>query len=67
MIRKENSSSNINSMTQVLRFSGKTNENIDDWLRQFNYLFKYGETEVMDEKIHHFASSFLTGKAGKYL
>ncbi|KAM0673332.1 hypothetical protein GVAV_003301 [Gurleya vavrai] len=66
MIRKENSSSNINSMTQVLRFSGKTNENIDDWLRQFNYLFTYGETDIMDEKIHHFASSFLIGKAGKY-
>ncbi|KAM0674868.1 hypothetical protein GVAV_001687 [Gurleya vavrai] len=66
MIRKENSCSNINSMTQVLRFSGETNENIDDWLRQFNYLFTYGETDIMDEKIHHFASSFLIGKAGKY-
>ncbi|KAM0686543.1 hypothetical protein COBT_002232, partial [Conglomerata obtusa] len=57
---------NINTTSHIPRFSGESDESIENWLRQFNYLFIIGEYSITDGKIHHFASSFLIGKAGKF-
>ncbi|KAM0673656.1 hypothetical protein GVAV_002744 [Gurleya vavrai] len=62
--QKENLSNNY--LSPMLRFSGESDDNIDDWLRQFNYLLAIENNNHTEKTLHLYAASFLIGKAGKF-